>query len=132
MNQDILKGSWLEIKGKVKEKWGRLTDNELGVIEGKDEKLLGLLRKKYGYIRDKAEPEYQDTVELAETVSRIREILKRNDNLGAMVFIARYGQPLSAKNQERPITGKDEKHGHDTDRYSYTRLSRRNTHLASQ
>ena len=50
MNEDILKGKWLEIKGRVKEKWGKLTDNDLGEIEGKGEKLLGLLRKKYGYI----------------------------------------------------------------------------------
>ena len=77
MNEDILKGKWLEIKGRVKEKWGRLTDNDLFEIEGKGEKLLGFLRKKYGYIRDKAELEYKDGVELAEIVSSIREIMTR-------------------------------------------------------
>lgn len=50
----------------------------------------------------------------------------------AIAFIARYGQPLLAKNQEIQITKKDEKHGHDTDRYSYSRLSRRTAHVASQ
>lgn len=47
MNEDILKGSWLEIKGMVKEKLGKLTDNDLGKIEGENEKLLGLLQKKH-------------------------------------------------------------------------------------
>ena len=46
MNEDILKGKWQEIKGRVKEKWGKLTDNDLGEIEGKGEKLLGSLQKK--------------------------------------------------------------------------------------
>jgi len=134
MNEDILKGKWLEIKGRVKEKWGKLTDNDLGEIEGNDEKRLGLLQKKYGYIRDKAEPEYKDSVELAEIISSISEIriaTKKNDIM-TIAFIARYGRPLLAKKQESQIAGKEEKHGDDTDRYSYSRLSRRTAHLASQ
>jgi uncharacterized protein YjbJ (UPF0337 family) len=54
MNEDILKGKWLEIRGRVKEKWGKLTDDDLSEIEGKGEKLLGLLQKRFGYIREKA------------------------------------------------------------------------------
>ena len=132
MNEDILKGAWLEIKGRVKEKWGQLTDNELVEIEGKSEKLLGLLRKQYGYIGEKAELEYKDTVELAEIISSISKIMKKKDFM-AIAFIARYGQPLSSQHPEIQITGKDKKkHGHDTDHYFGSRLSRRNTHLASQ
>ena len=71
MNEDILKGKWLEIKGRVKEKWGKLTDNDLREIEGKGEKLLGLLQKKYGYLRDKTELEYKDSAELLAIVSGI-------------------------------------------------------------
>ena len=77
MNKNILKGKWLEIKGRIKEKWGKLTDNDHGEIEGKGEKLLGLLQKKCGYIRDKAEMEYKDSLELAEIVSSISEIMKK-------------------------------------------------------
>ena len=132
MNKDILKGKLLEIKGRVKEKWGKLTDDDLGEIEGKSEKLLGLLQKKYGYIRDKAEPEYKDSVELAEIVSSIRKIMTRKKDIMTIAFIARYGRPLLAKKQESQIAGKEEKHGDDTDRYSYSRLSRRTAHLASQ
>src|SRR5665811_983625 len=102
MNEDILKGKWLEIKGRVKEKWGKLTDNDLGETEGKSEKLLGLLQNRYGYIREKAELEYQDSVELAAIVSSISEIriATTKKDIMAIAFIARYGQPLLAKSQE--------------------------------
>jgi uncharacterized protein YjbJ (UPF0337 family) len=50
MNEDILKGKWLEIKGRVKEKWGKLNNNDFVEIEGRGEKLLGLLQKRYGDI----------------------------------------------------------------------------------
>ena len=76
--------------------------------------------------------EYKDSVELAEIVSSIREIMTKRKDVIAIAFIARYGQPLLAKNQEIQITKKDEKHGYDTDRYSYSRLSRRPAHMASQ
>ena len=132
MNEDILKGKWLEINGRVKEKWGKLTDNDLCEIEGKGEKLLGLLRKQYGYIRNKAELEYKDGVELAKIVSCIREIMTKKKDIMAIAFIARYGRPLLAKKQESQTTGKEEKHGYDTDRYFDSRLSRRNTYLAPQ
>ena len=132
MNEDILKGKWLEIKGRVKEKWGKLTDNDLGEIEGKGEKLLGLLRKKYGYIRDKAELEYKDGVELAEIVSSIRDIMTKKKDVMTIAFIARYGKPLLVNKQESQMTEKENKHGSDTDRYFDSRLTRRAAHLASQ
>jgi uncharacterized protein YjbJ (UPF0337 family) len=132
MNEDILKGKWLEIRGRVKEKWGKLTDNTLGEIEGRGEKFLGRLQKKYGYINCKAELGYKDSVELAEIVSSIRGILTKMNDIRSIAFIARYGKPLSVKKQESQITGKGEKHGYGTDRYFDTRLSRRNTHMAPQ
>ena len=132
MNEDILKGKWQEIKGRVKEKWGKLTDNDLCAIEGKGEKLLGLLQKKYGYLRDKAELEYKDSVELLTIVSDIREIMTKKGDFLPFAFIARYMQPLLAKKQQSQITGKEEKHGYDTDHYFDSRLRRRTTHLASQ
>ena len=57
MNEDILKGKWKEIKGEVKQKWGKLTDDDLAQVEGKEEKLVGLLQKRYGYAKEKAEEE---------------------------------------------------------------------------
>jgi uncharacterized protein YjbJ (UPF0337 family) len=132
MNEDILKGKWQEIKGRVKEKWGKLTNNDLGEIEGKGEKLLGLLRTQYGYIKSKAELEYKDSVQLAGIVSSIREIRTKKTDIMAIAFISRYGRFLLSNNHESQILGKEKKHGYDTDRYSYSRLSRRTAHLALQ
>lgn len=131
MNEDILKGKWQETKGLVKEKWGKLTHNHLGEIEGKSERLFGLLQKKYGWIRDKAELEYQDSVELAEIISSIREVMKKDNDITAITFIARYGQPLFAKRPGSQVLGKEAKPAYDTDRSSYHRLSRRTTRLSS-
>ena len=132
MNEDILKGKWLEIKGMVKEKWGKLTDNNLREIEGKGGKLLGLLQKKYGYLRDKTELEYKDSVELLTIVSDVREIMTKKGDFLPFASIARYMQPLLAKKQESQITGKEEKHGYDTDRYFDSRLRRRTFQPVSQ
>ena len=63
MKKDILKGKWKEMKGAIKEKWGKLTDDELTEMEGKEEKLLGLLQKKYGYTEDKAKKENNDFID---------------------------------------------------------------------
>lgn len=57
MNKDIFKGKWHELSGKVKEKFGKLTDNDLTAINGKREALLGKLQTRYGYAKDKAEEE---------------------------------------------------------------------------
>ena len=132
MNEDILKGKLRETKGIIKETWGKLTDNGLDEVEGAREKLLGLLQKKYGCIKDKAELEYKDSVELAEIVSSIREIVKKKNDIMAIRFIARYGQTLFAKKQESQMTGKESQPGYYTDCYSYSRLSRRTTQVSSQ
>ena len=63
MNTDILKGKWKEMKGKVKEQWGNLTDDDLDRIEGRSDQVIGLLQQRYGYAKDKAEAEYNRFVE---------------------------------------------------------------------
>lgn len=62
MNEDILQGKWHELKGGAKEKWGKLTDDDLTTVDGKAEKLLGLLQTRYGYSKDKAEEEYKEFI----------------------------------------------------------------------
>lgn len=57
MNWDTIKGQWMQLKGKVKEKWGDLTDDDLDSISGKKDQLVGKLQERYGYARDKAEKE---------------------------------------------------------------------------
>ncbi len=57
MNKEIFKGKWNEIKGKLKQKWGKLTDDDLAVIEGKHEEVYGFLQKHYGYTKDQINKE---------------------------------------------------------------------------
>ena len=57
MNEDILMGKWKQFRGRVKETWGELTDDELDEIEGRRDKLVGKLQEKYGYTRAQAETE---------------------------------------------------------------------------
>ena len=55
MNNDIFKGNWAEIKGKIKSKWGKLTDDDLTQINGKREELSGKLQKHYGHTKEEVE-----------------------------------------------------------------------------
>lgn len=57
MNKEIFEGKWHELKGKIKEKWGKLTDDEITRIGGDWEQMLGSLEKKYGYKKEQAEKE---------------------------------------------------------------------------
>jgi uncharacterized protein YjbJ (UPF0337 family) len=57
MNADVLKGKWLQLKGKVRSQWGKLTDDELDQINGNSEQLVGLLQERYGYAKDRAQRE---------------------------------------------------------------------------
>lgn len=54
MNKDIFEGNWKEIRGKIKEWWGKLTDDELEQAAGNSEQIIGLLQQKYGYTRERA------------------------------------------------------------------------------
>jgi uncharacterized protein YjbJ (UPF0337 family) len=55
MNWQTVEGNWSEAKGKIKEAWGQLTDDELDVIAGKRDQLVGLIQKTYGVAREEAE-----------------------------------------------------------------------------
>lgn len=60
MNWENLKGNWQQVKGKVKEQWGSLTDDDLDVIEGKRDQLVGTLQKRYGIARNEAERQVKE------------------------------------------------------------------------
>lgn len=57
MNKDQFLGEWHKIKGKIKQNWGKLTDNDITQINGKREELIGRLQSRYGYVKEKAEQE---------------------------------------------------------------------------
>ncbi len=55
MNWDRIEGNWKQIKGKVQEQWGKLTDDDLDVAAGKREQLAGSIQNRYGIAKDEAE-----------------------------------------------------------------------------
>jgi uncharacterized protein YjbJ (UPF0337 family) len=55
MNLDQIKGNWKQLKGKVQTEWGKLTDDDLKVIEGEQTQLVGRIQERYGYTREQAE-----------------------------------------------------------------------------
>ena len=55
MNWDRVEGNWKQFKGKAQQQWGKLTDDDLDVIEGKRTELSGKLQARYGYAKDEAE-----------------------------------------------------------------------------
>jgi uncharacterized protein YjbJ (UPF0337 family) len=55
MNWDRIEGNWKQVKGRAKAQWGKLTDDDLDVIEGRREQLVGKIQERYGLARDDAE-----------------------------------------------------------------------------
>jgi len=55
MAWDTIEGKWKEMTGRVREQWGKLTDDDLAVINGKREQLIGKLQQRYGWAKDEVE-----------------------------------------------------------------------------
>jgi len=70
MNADIFEGKWKQIRGHVKEWWGKLTDDDLDRIAGKRDKLVGLLQEKYGWAKQNAEDELTRRLREVEELER--------------------------------------------------------------
>ncbi len=60
MNTDEISGKWTELKGKARETWGKITDDDWDRIEGKREQVVGLIQQRYGRAKADAEREYDD------------------------------------------------------------------------
>lgn len=60
MNRDMTKGAFHQIKGKIKQQWGKLTDDEIDEMEGNAEILAGKLQQRYGLSREDAERQVRD------------------------------------------------------------------------
>jgi uncharacterized protein YjbJ (UPF0337 family) len=60
MNPEILKGRWNQLRGEIRTRWGKLTDDDLTQIQGHAEKMIGKLQERYGYKREQAEKELND------------------------------------------------------------------------
>lgn len=60
MNSDELKGNWNILKGKARQKWGKLTDDELEQVAGNRDELVGKIQKEYGIAREEAEKQVDE------------------------------------------------------------------------
>jgi uncharacterized protein YjbJ (UPF0337 family) len=60
MNWDVVKGDWTNMKGKVREEWGKLTDDDLDKMHGNYEQFVGKLQERYGWAREDAEKRVKD------------------------------------------------------------------------
>ena len=60
MAWDRVEGNWKQLKGKVQQKWGKLTDDDLDIAKGHKEELLGKIQQKYGISKDEAEKQLND------------------------------------------------------------------------
>jgi uncharacterized protein YjbJ (UPF0337 family) len=76
MNSDQMEGKWKQVKGSARQKWGRLTDDDLDVIAGKQEQLEGKIQERYGITREEASKqvrEWTSSLKDADTKSGTRE-----------------------------------------------------------
>ena len=64
MNSDRFEGNWKQLKGKMKEQWGKLTDDDLDKAEGQRDQIIGRLQERYGIARDEAERQWRDFEEM--------------------------------------------------------------------
>lgn len=60
MNKDQAAGGWKELKGKLKQQWGKLTDDDLTVLEGTSDELSGRIQKRYGIAKEEAQKQIDD------------------------------------------------------------------------
>jgi len=78
MNWDQIQGNWLEFKGAVRERWAKLTDNDLEMIQGRYEQLAGRLQELYGIAREEAERQIQDFSSLLDRSEREARVERRS------------------------------------------------------
>ncbi|HEY6543967.1 MAG TPA: CsbD family protein [Dokdonella sp.] len=60
MNEDRIKGQWKQLAGRIKEKWGKLTDDDLTIAEGNSQYLAGKVQERYGVAKDEAERQVRE------------------------------------------------------------------------
>lgn len=60
MNKDVIAGNWKQLVGKAKVQWGKLTDDDLAQIEGRQDQLVGRIQERYGIAREEAERQVEE------------------------------------------------------------------------
>lgn len=78
MNWDRVEGNWRQLKGMFKEHWGQLTDDQLDVVAGKRERLIGVLQESYSIAKDQAERLVSEWEKSEERAIAFEQALRRN------------------------------------------------------
>jgi uncharacterized protein YjbJ (UPF0337 family) len=78
MNSDIFEGKWKQVRGELKNWWGKLTDDDVDKVEGNYDKFLGILQERYGYNRAQAEAEIEQRFTAYESKYRPIDPLSRD------------------------------------------------------
>jgi uncharacterized protein YjbJ (UPF0337 family) len=60
MNWDQIEGAWKQVRGRVREQWGKLTDDDLDVVAGRRDALIGKIQERYGVARDEVDRQVRD------------------------------------------------------------------------
>ncbi|HVM74337.1 MAG TPA: CsbD family protein [Candidatus Saccharimonadales bacterium] len=69
MNWDQVQGRWKQYEGQLKEKWGKLTDDDLHQIAGKRDQLIGIIQERYGIAKEEVERQIEDFMESLHATS---------------------------------------------------------------
>jgi uncharacterized protein YjbJ (UPF0337 family) len=72
MNAEQLKGKWMQLKGSAKTKWGKLTDDDLDVINGQEEQLIGRIQERYGIAKEEAQRQVKEWNEASGNIEEKR------------------------------------------------------------
>jgi uncharacterized protein YjbJ (UPF0337 family) len=99
MNWTTMQGNWNETKGKVKTKWGRLTDDDLMQVEGHKDRLVGVIQQKYGIAREKAEQQLEEFMSSSDGL-----IAKAKEGVAEVV---EKGKEYVEKGKEAVVKGKE-------------------------
>lgn len=79
MNWDVIEGNWKQIKGKVRQQWGNLTNDQLDKISGKRDQLIGQIQECYGIARDEAERQVTEwEVQYGDMLDKGRRRIRKN------------------------------------------------------
>jgi uncharacterized protein YjbJ (UPF0337 family) len=82
MNWDQLEGKWKQYSGRAKEKWGKLTDNDLEVVHGRRDQLVGKILERYGIARQEAEKQVDEFARSLRSEDSTQEIRQGNQEEG--------------------------------------------------
>lgn len=77
MNWDQVEGKWKQVKGQAKEKWGKLTDDDLNIIDGQRQQLVGRIQERYGLAKEAAEEQVDAFVKALKTEDKEEQKARR-------------------------------------------------------